>query len=128
MIKIYVPATSANIGPGFDSFGISLSLYNEMHVTPQPRGLDFTVDNQVECQIPADEHNLFYMTLTDTLKVLGVKRQGFKIHMINRIPLARGLGSSASCIVGAILCANELAGKSMSRDDMITLAARFEGH
>ncbi|NLL30295.1 MAG: homoserine kinase, partial [Clostridiales bacterium] len=112
MIKIKVPATSANIGPGFDSIGLALSLYNTFTFEEIPKGLEIMgCDDRFK-----GEDNLVYTSMKRTLAEIGHEIGGIRITMETNIPVSRGLGSSAACIVAGILGANELAGSPLSKD------------
>lgn len=125
MIRIQVPATSANLGSGFDSLGIALTLYNQIWMEEAD-----TVD--ISCQddvsVPTDETNLIYWAAKRLYEQCGVKLPGLKIVQLNNIPIARGLGSSSACIVAGILGANRLLGSPLSRHELVDLAAEIEGH
>lgn len=124
MIKIKVPATSANMGPGFDSMGIALSLYNTFHVRETDAGLMIT-----GC-IPKykNENNMVIKSMRTCFRKIGYKPKGIELNMNCRIPISRGLGSSAACIVGGVFAANEIAGGKLSKEDMLSIAAGIEGH
>jgi homoserine kinase len=125
MIRIQVPATSANLGSGFDSLGIALDLYNQVWMEESD-----TVD--ISCRdnivVPTDENNLIYWAAKQVYEKCGRKLPGMKIEQLNNIPMARGLGSSSACIVSGILGANRLLGSPLSKQDLINLAAKIEGH
>ncbi|HCC00008.1 MAG TPA: homoserine kinase [Ruminococcaceae bacterium] len=125
MIKIQVPATSANIGPGFDSMGLALRLYNrvwmEEHDGIRIAALDDT-------EVPADENNLIYKTAGFLYELCGKPFSGLSILQENNIPMTRGLGSSSACIVAGLLGANELLDRPLSKSDIVNLAAVLEGH
>ena len=124
MIKIKVPATSANIGPGFDSIGLALSLYNTFTFEEIPKGLEIMgCDDRFK-----GEDNLVYTSMKRTLAEIGHEIGGIRITMETNIPVSRGLGSSAACIVAGILGANELAGSPLSKDGLLKIATEIEGH
>lgn len=125
MIKVRIPATSANIGPGFDALGVALSMYNYVYMR-EADSLSILSRDRIE--IPLDENNLVYKTVRNVYDVCGRTLPGLAIEQINHIPLARGLGSSSACIIGGLLGANELLGKPLSQDEIINLAATMEGH
>ena len=125
MIRITVPATSANLGPGFDSLGLALRMHNTIWME-ETDGIDIaTVDGT---QVPADGENLIYKTALFLYHLCGRECPGLRIRQENRIPMTRGLGSSSACIVGGLLGANELMGSPLSREDLVNLAAVLEGH
>lgn len=125
MIRIQVPATSANLGSGFDSLGIALTLYNQIWMEEDDR-LDISCKDSVV--VPTDESNLIYWAVKQLYQECGRKLPGLKLIQENNIPLARGLGSSSACIVAGILGANRLLGNPFSRSDLVNLAAKIEGH
>lgn len=120
-MKIIVPATSANIGPGFDSVGVALSKYLTIEVCEASDR--WIVEHDLEF-VPNDEHNLLIKT---ALKV-HADLQPHRIKMISDIPLARGLGSSSSVIVAGIELANQLGNLGLSDDEKFKIATNIEGH
>lgn len=125
MIRIQVPATSANLGPGFDSLGLALRMGNTVWMEESDRIDIATVD---ATKVPADEKNLVYKTARFLYDLCGRNFTGLRIRQENNIPMTRGLGSSSACIVAGLLGANELLGRPLSRDDLVNLAAVMEGH
>ncbi|WEV45699.1 homoserine kinase [Streptococcaceae bacterium ESL0687] len=121
-MKIIVPASSANIGPGFDSVGLALDLYLEIEVLEKSD--KWLVEHNLGADIPQDEANLL---IASALKIAS-DLQPHHIRMTSAIPLARGLGSSSSVIVAGIELANGLANLELSSDDKIQLATKIEGH
>ncbi len=124
MIKVRVPATSANVGPGFDCLGLALNLYNTFSFEEIEGGL---IIEGCESEF-ANEDNLIYTSMKECFKRLGYDIKGIKIGIEDNIPVSRGLGSSASCIVGGIMGANEIAGGVLSKEEMLKLATEKEGH
>jgi homoserine kinase len=127
-LKIEVPATTANLGPGFDCLALTLDLWNEAEIEP---AADFRVEITGEgtTQLPTDENNLVIRAYLRCLESQGLTRPGgLHIYMTNRIPIGSGLGSSASAVVMGILAANTLHELRMGMDEMIRLAAAMEGH
>ncbi|OQB13900.1 MAG: Homoserine kinase [Firmicutes bacterium ADurb.Bin193] len=128
MITVRVPATSANMGPGFDSIGIALAVYNTISVEETDSGLEIDIlDGSAEF-LPRDGRNLVYRAMQRVFNEAGYKMRGLHIVLNNGIPVTRGLGSSSASIVGGILAANEICNARMSRDDIISFAASIEGH
>ncbi|MPW26915.1 homoserine kinase [Alkalibaculum sp. M08DMB] len=125
MYKISVPATTANIGPGFDSFGLALKMYNHFTICSSQK-LDFE-----NCKIKKWEDNLVY---TSAMKVFETyydsknHPKGMYIKFDTTIPFSRGLGSSATCIVAGVVGANLLLGQPYSDDDLFKMAVDIEGH
>ena len=128
MIHIRIPATSANMGPGFDSIGIAVKLYNHIWVEEIPEGLIVEVKRKQEIAVPKDETNLIYQTMKYFYDQKGLKMPGIKIIQEDFIPMVRGLGSSAACIVGGLFAANALAGNIAGKEELAQMAAKLEGH
>lgn len=124
MFEIRVPATSANIGPGFDCLGIALNLYNYFYIEEIEDGL---IIQGCETEF-ANENNLVYRSMKKCFEKIGFYPKGVKIDIRSEIPVSRGLGSSAACIIGGIIGANALAGDVLSRDEIFELATEIEGH
>jgi homoserine kinase len=128
MIRVQVPATTANLGPGFDCLGMALELHNTIEMIPAPRGLAIEVCGDGAAEIPRDEGNLVFQAARRVFQLVDFPVPGLKIRLINQIPTTRGLGSSTSAIVGGIIAANILSGGKLSIKDMIALASSIEGH
>ena len=130
-VRVRVPATSANLGPGFDALGIACTLYNEMTLTlTHEPGLHISARGEGAAYIPGDERNIVWKSIQYLLERAGRvdEFQGARIRMSNRIPLSRGLGSSATAIVAGLTAANALVDSPFSRDDLLQLATDIEGH
>lgn len=125
MIRIQVPATSANLGSGFDSLGIALTMYNQVYMEVCDQ-IDITSSDGVD--VPTDESNLIYWSAKHLYEECGKKLPGLKIIQENNIPMTRGLGSSSACIVAGLLGANRFLGAPLNTQDLINLAAKMEGH
>lgn len=125
MIKVSVPATSANVGSGFDAVGLAVNLYNTM-TFEESDTLDIsTADGTV---VPTDEGNLVYRSFRRLYDEVGKPVPALKIVQTNPIPMARGLGSSSACIVGGLLAANRMLGEVMEKHELLRLATSIEGH
>lgn len=124
MIEVIVPATSANFGPGFDTLGVGLNLYNKFYIEEIEKGL---IIEGCEEQY-RNEKNLVYTSMKRCFEKIGYKEKGIKIIIKSDIPTSRGLGSSASCIVAGVLGANVIAGNKLDTDDILRLATEIEGH
>ncbi len=125
MIRIDVPATSANLGAGFDSLGIALTKYNRIWMEEDDC---IDISSKDDTEIPTDENNLIYWSANYLYEFCGKKLPGLRIVQENNIPMARGLGSSSACIVAGLLGANRLIGSPLPKKELIDLAARIEGH
>lgn len=128
MVRVTVPATTANIGPGFDCLGIALSLYNDIEVEEIEKGLLIEVEGRDKEKIETNERNLIYQSMLKTFDKIGWHPKGLRIKQYNRIPVSRGLGSSAACIVGGIMAANKLNNSPLNKEEMLALAVEIEGH
>ncbi len=125
MIRIDVPATSANLGAGFDSLGIALSMYNRVWMEESDY---IEISSCDDTEIPTNENNLIYWAANHLYDLCGKKLPGLKIIQENNIPMTRGLGSSSACIVAGILGANRLLGSPFTQHELLNVAARIEGH
>lgn len=124
MIEVLVPATSANLGPGFDCMGLALNLYNRFTFEEKESGL---IVEGTEKSFE-DEDNLIYIAMKKCFEKVGYEPSGIKITSDTEVPVSRGLGSSATCIVAGIIGANELTGGKLSHQDILELATELEGH
>ena len=134
-VSVKVPATIANIGPGFDCLGLALPLYNEVTVEEQVMpgsGIEVNIIDENEdteiLSIPKDENNLAYKAIELLYSFIGQTPNDIKITIKTGIPIARGLGSSASVIVGGLVAANELLGKPADDKVLLSIASEVEGH
>lgn len=125
MIKIRIPASTANLGSGFDSLGIALNLYNYVEMEPAEGCFISSSDGS---EIPTGEDNLIYSSAKKVFEKAGVSFHGLKIIEENNVPFARGLGSSSACIVGGVFGANEILGNPFTKDELLNIAAEIEGH
>jgi homoserine kinase len=127
-----VAASSANLGPGFDSLGLALALYDEIDVETTESGLSIDVAGEGAGQVPLDESHLVVRALRRGLHAGGVSVGGLNIKCRNVIPHSRGLGSSAAAVVGGLAAANGLIAQSgspeLTRDQLVQLSSEFEGH
>jgi len=131
-VTVTVPATTANLGPGFDCIGAALSLYNRFQFSRlEPSAtekLKITVTGQEAAKVKIDDSNLAYQAFINLYGYLNQSPPPVAIHIDMQVPLARGLGSSATAIVGGLVGANELAGKPLSQVEVMQLAIELEGH
>lgn len=123
-VKVRVPATSANLGPGFDSFGVALTLYNQITLTESEQGLSFSGCPEAY----ANRDNLIYQAYEAAMKAMELPVKGLHIHIDAQIPISRGLGSSAALLTAGVLGANALHGSPLSRQDLLELTNPIEGH
>lgn len=127
-----VAASSANLGPGFDSLGLALALYDQIVVETCSGATVVDVRGEGEHQVPAGPENLVAVAVRRGLAAAGVAAEGLKINCHNVIPHSRGLGSSAAAVVGGLAAANGLVAHTdlqpLSTEQLIQLAGEFEGH
>ena len=128
MVTVKVPATSANMGSGFDSVGVALQLYNTVSAEETDGGLNIEVTDESAKFIPLDGRNLVYRAMMSTFERIGYTPKGLHIVQTNNIPVTRGMGSSSACIVGGIMAANKIGNGNMTNQDVIDLASYLEGH
>lgn len=130
-VGVSVPATSANLGPGFDSLGLALSLRDELEAEVLGSGLVVEVEGAGADDVPRDESHLVVRAMRAAFELLGGQPPGLRLTCRNVVPHARGLGSSSAAIVGGVVLARALvAGGELLLDDeaALRLAARIEGH
>lgn len=127
-VQVKVPASSANLGPGFDTLGLAVSLYDCIEVEVIPSGLDVEVNGEGAGELPLDERHLVVRALREALTAADASVSGLRVRCSNAIPQSRGLGSSAAAAVAGVAAANGLAGSVLSTAQMIQLASSFEGH
>ena len=121
--EIIIPATSANLGPGFDSLGISFDLFNHFFIKRSDK-YEFINIDEAYC----NEDNLVIVSAKETFKYLKKKEIPFSLEMIQNVPVSRGLGSSATCILAGIIGAMLISDSKLSDDEIVKLATSIEGH
>ncbi|MDO3410169.1 homoserine kinase [Saccharibacillus sp. CPCC 101409] len=126
-VRVRVPASTANLGPGFDTLGMSLSLYIWIEMRRSERTIVHFEGDGFE-EIPADKRNLIYKVAQLVFETAGVEVPELEIGMRSDIPLTRGLGSSASAIIAGLVAANALIGYPLSNDRLFDLATGLEKH
>ncbi len=127
MIRVRVPATSANMGAGFDTLGIALNLYSNLEVEETESGLEIITKFNSGI-VHNDKTNLIYRAMDTIFKEVGYTPGGLKITQESRIPMTRGLGSSSACIIGGMLAANVMSGRQLKYNEILNLATDMEGH
>lgn len=122
-----VPATSANLGPGFDCLGLALQMQSEFTVDLDgPPGI--VIEGEGSDSLPRDERNLVHKSIRSFLDRQGKPTPDFALHIVNRIPLSGGLGSSSAALVAAIMLGNAIGGANLSVGQILDIAADLEGH
>lgn len=130
-VTIEVPATSANLGPGFDCLGLALERCDTLVGEVLQSGLEVVVEGEGADEVPLDERHLVVRAMRASFDVLGVQPAGLRLHCTNRIPHSRGMGSSSAAIVGGIVLARALVPDGAERMDdaaALSLANGLEGH
>ena len=137
-VSVKVPATSANLGPGFDCLGLALPIYNTVTIeeTVLPgTGIEINlmseeevIDEMIFDNIPKDENNIVYKAVEMLYNSIGQEPSELKINIQTQIPITRGLGSSASVVVGGLIAANKLLGSPADETALLSIATEVEGH
>jgi homoserine kinase len=131
VVHVKVPATSANLGPGFDTLGLALAHYDELEVaTLDAPGLEVEVHGVGEGEVPLDDSHLVVRSIAHTFAARGYERPPLRLVASNRIPHGRGLGSSGAAIVAGVMAAKGLLEgvETFTADDLLDLATELEGH
>ncbi len=127
-IKLKIPATTANLGPGFDTLGLALDIFNTIEMEELRSGLEILITGEGLGELPTNEKNLAYQAAHQVFQKAGSAPTGLRITQNNQIPLSRGLGSSAAAIVGGLLAANKLLGNLLTHQQLLDMATEMEGH
>lgn len=129
-VRVRVPASTANLGPGFDCLGLALGLYNtvEMNLLPAGAGFQFEIEGEGADKLSADSSNLIVKAAQAVWAKTGNTPVDFSIRASNGVPLGSGMGSSAAAVVGGLVGANALCEGNLSRSDLLRLATDIEGH
>lgn len=129
-VTVAVPATSANLGPGYDCFGLALDLYDDLTGEVVAGGLALEIDGEGADTLPRDESHLVVRSMLAAFATAGVEVPGLRLRFVNRIPQARGMGSSSAAIVGGLALARALLAdpSALTDPDLLRLATAIEGH
>jgi homoserine kinase len=127
-VRVRVPATSANLGPGFDALGLALTLHDDVVVRAREPGVEVHVTGEAEGDVALDERHLVVRAVLAAFDALRVAPPGVSVTCTNRIPHRRGLGSSAAAIVAGVVAAGALCDTGISADLALEVACRLEGH
>ena len=127
-VRVQVPSSTTNLGPGFDALGVALNLYNRVELDELPWGLSIHIEGEGVDVIPCDETNISVEAVKRVYKKAGRTLPGLWMKQRNHIPLARGLGSSSAALVGGLFGANLLLGNPLSMDELVQLGVEMEGH
>jgi len=126
MYKVVVPATSANLGPGFDCLGVALEMYNSVEVEEIEAGLK--IESSSGNNYYNNENNLIYKSMKHIFDKVGYNPKGIRLVQTDNIPGTRGLGSSAACIVAGLLAGNAMTGQRFSTEEIAFMAGSLDGH
>ncbi|HEY3117205.1 MAG TPA: homoserine kinase [Chloroflexota bacterium] len=124
---VYVPATSANLGPGFDTLGMAVDIVNTVRVEPSPQW-EISLVGEGADRLPTGDRNVLYRTVMQAARRWGVELPTAKLRCEHTVPLARGLGSSSATIVAGLLIADRLGKAGRTTDDLLAFGAELEGH
>lgn len=127
-VSVTVPASTANLGPGFDCLALALGLRNTVEFYAIKQGLEIDVEGEGEERMALDTTNLIYRAAEAVFEKVGRRPEGLRIHAVNSIPVGSGMGSSSAAIVGGLAAANALVDGRLSRDALLRLAHALEGH
>ena len=127
-VTLRIPASSANLGPGFDCLGIALGLYNYVSVSETDRDVTIRTDGGLSAGVPLDSSNLVYRAMNLVATKCGKNFSGLDITLKNNIPTSRGLGSSSAAIVGGLLAGNILLDNPFTKEQLLNIGAELEGH
>lgn len=125
---VTVPASTANLGPGFDCLGLALGCYNDLELEVGGSGVRVEIEGEGADHLRSDGSNLIIRALFYLFEELGLPPPGLSIRSVSRIPVGLGLGSSAAAIVAGLAAANALIGGDYSRERLLSFAYRLEGH
>lgn len=138
-VCVRVPGSIGNVGPGFDVLGLAVNLYNtvEMEISTdhkaqgtrhKRKGLEIEIEGEGEDTLPSDKTNIVYQAAKIIFDKFRLAPNALRLTLINHIPLARGLGSSAAARIGGLVAANELCGKKLGQKEILQIATKLEGH
>lgn len=127
-VRVRVPASTSNLGPGFDVMGMALQIYNTLTVERTDGGVEITASGEAAEELCMVEESVVVRAINTACRAWGEEIPGLRIHLENQVPLARGLGGSSTAVIGGILAAAALSGRSLSLEEILTLALPLEGH
>lgn len=127
-VKVRIPATVANLGPGFDALGVAIQMHLEVEIEPRRDSIEIMVEGEGAETLPEDETNLVIKAMNQFFDFVGRRPPGYSVRVKNPIPLASGLGSSAAAVVGGLFAARAVTGRNVAQTEMIRLAVEMEGH
>lgn len=128
MVEVVVPATTANLGPGFDVLGLAINIYNRFWMSEIDDGLEIELTQGDGLKLPTSDKNLVFISAKRLFNEVGYAYRGLRIGIEIDVPIGRGLGSSSTAIMGGLSAANEISGAKLSRVELFDLATKIEGH
>lgn len=135
-VYVKVPASTSNLGPGFDALGLALDMHNEVEIRVEPgktlskKRLDVKIKGEGEATLPDDEKNIVWQAALKVFELyrVPVKKLNISLKLNNKIPLARGMGSSAAARLGGMVAANALCNNFLNQTKILSLVTELEGH
>jgi homoserine kinase len=127
-VKVRVPATVANLGPGFDALGVAVRMHLEIDIEPRRDSVDIAIEGEGAENLPTDETNLVIQAMNTFFDHVGRRPPGYAVRVRNPIPLGSGLGSSAAAVVGGLFAARSVTGRTVPQTEMVQLSTELEGH
>src|SRR5918911_367594 len=127
-VRVQVPATVANLGPGFQALGVAVRMHLEIDIEPRRDSVEIMVEGEGADQLAADETNLVVYCMNVFFDHVGRRPPGYAVRIKNPIPLGSGLGSSAAAVVGGLFAARAITGRTVPQAEMVQMATAVEGH
>lgn len=127
-VSVSIPASTANLGPGFDCLGLALGLRNTVELYETRQGLEIDVEGEGAERVATDTTNLTYRAAEAVFAKVSRRPEGLRLHAVNGIPVGSGMGSSSAAIVGGLAAANALVDGRLTREELLRLATEIEGH
>lgn len=127
-VKVRIPATVANLGPGFDALGAAIRMHLEIEIEPRRDSIEVMVEGEGAEELPHDDTNLVIRSMNTFFDHVGRRPPGYAVRVKNPIPIASGLGSSAAAVVGGLFAARAVTRRTVPQAEMVALATSLEGH
>jgi homoserine kinase len=127
-VRVRIPASVANLGPGFDALGVAVRMHLEIEIEPRRDSVEIMVEGEGAEQLAADETNLVVHCMNVFFDHVGRRPPGYAVRIKNPIPLGSGLGSSAAAVVGGLFAARAITGRTVPQAEMVQMATSVEGH
>jgi homoserine kinase len=127
-VRVRIPASVANLGPGFDALGVAVRMHLEIEIEPRRDSVEIMVEGEGAEQLAADESNLVVHSMNVFFDHVGRRPPGYAVRIKNPIPLGSGLGSSAAAVVGGLFAARAITGRTVAQAEMVQMATGVEGH